>query len=582
MLPHISIDLMLNNMKMLLDAKQYESAETLGNFIISTPSLVKGAAAGSAVTNQMILALTMFADAMFNQGQHLRACKYYKAAFEMLAKLISPSSHTSLFSQAASKQPQITASLRATEYELRYKMALCHVQTKRIPLAISHLEIIPIANRTLAIHLTLAKLYRETMREKTKDTITCYKEALRLCPLCIEAINALKELGEDPEAILQPVLNKQNFPNTNIDSSWIPALAQSTIELKRNQPQKSLFILKKLEAKFTGNLYLLERLAMAYLYNDEPSIVNTTDTFKKIRTIDPLYVGSMDVYCSILKRRQLPVELNKVCSELVNAYPQSPESWTSAAMYYYLKETNEKAVECVERALSIDESHTQAHSLKGEIYLSIDEPRIALPSLERAFALSKNILTARDLVRCHLFLNQLNEALAVAKAIHRLSPDYSKSKALVGMVLANQPEERDQARKILQEALVLSPFCIDSVLTMSKLNLVEGKAQDAIDLIQRQLDNQETDLMHTEMANIYMEMGSEDVYDKAIHHFNQALEINGSYEGALTGLHRLELLRKGLDPDQIDEGIDGEDLELQEDDELDDEENLVDDMDDMA
>eukprot|EP01133_Synstelium_polycarpum_P013339 gene13339-15688_t len=498
----------------------------------------------------------MFADSIYGQRQYIRALKYYKSAVELVIKAPSPA--------------------KVAEYDIRYKMALCYVNARKPSLAISHLEVIPANVRTLAMHLTLGRLYKESGGPgRDRSAIKCFQAALLLCPLCIEAVIAIKELDEDPEPTIAMNLKSSHTANATIDSSWITLVAQAQVELKRNQPQKSLFILKRLEQKFSGNLYLIERLALSYLFSDEPSIINTINTFQKLRQIDAYYIGSMDVYCALLKRRQLQYELNKVCHEMVNASPHCPESWTSVALYYYLRDNNEKALENVDRAISIRETHAYAHSLRGEIFLALEEPKDALPSLERAFQLSKNILTARELVRCHLFLNQLGEALAVAQAIHRMSPDYSKSMALVGMVLANQPEERGKARKILQEALALAPYCIDSILTLSKLDLVEGKTQEAIDLLQKQLEYQETDLMHTEMANIYV---TKLMYDDAMRHYNAALEINPQYDAAKTGLDRLIMLIKGIDPDQED--IDDEDV-LDDDDVLDEEDEEDEDLDDI-
>ncbi|EGG23365.1 anaphase promoting complex subunit 7 [Cavenderia fasciculata] len=570
-------------MKMLLDVRQFTSAELLGNFIVSLPLLSTNniTLAFSNQNNQLVQwiyqALIMFADSIYGQSQYLRALKYYKNALDIVIKAINQSA-----SQASSLHQQQPAAvgnnlfgtnshfpkslmdikqLKSIEYDLRYKIALCFINTKKINLAISYLESIPNTSRSLDINLTMARLYKDMSgvgKERTKDAILCFKEVLRICPLCIEATIAIKELGEDPELFLTQVLHKQPISNANIDSSWIPALALSQFELKRNQPQK--------------------KLALSYLYHDEPSIINTINTFHKIRQYDSYYTNSMDIYCSLLKRRQLQFELNKVCHDLLNTNSGAPESWTSVALYYFLKENNEKAMECVDRAISLRETHPFSHSLKGEIYLSLEDPKSALPWLDRAFQLSKNILTARELVRCHLFLNQINEALMVAQAIHRMSPEYSKSMSLVGMVLANQPEERPRARKILSEALVLSPHCIDTVLTLSKLNMVEGKLQEALDLIQKQLEYQETDLMHTEMANIYV---TKENYEDAMRHYNSALEINHQYEPAIRGLHRLELIMKGIDPDQEEEEL--EDDEEIDEDELDEddmeEEDIIEDMD---
>ncbi|KAK5582307.1 hypothetical protein RB653_003890 [Dictyostelium firmibasis] len=565
-LPMVSVELMINNLKMLVESKQYSSAEFLGNFVISIPNPQK-------TPLQNIISFSLFGDSLFGKNEFVRSLKYFKQSLDILFKVYNNPNSINNNKQSDFDNKQF-------EYELKYKISLCYIKINRNNLAISYLESIPFNSRGLDANLTIAKLYKDLGKEKSKECIISYKEVLKLCPLCLDAINALKEMGENLDQVLVPSINKfqqknSNFNNNNIiDLSWISLLSTSQYEMKRNQPEKSLILLKKVESKFSTNLHVLEKLALSYLYHDEPSIINTFNIFQKIRLLDPYYVGSMDIFCSLLKRRSLQFELNKVCNDLVASNPYCAETWTSVALFYFLKENVEKSLENVDRAISIKESHEFAHSLKGEILLSLDEPREALPSLERAFQLSKNILTARELVRCHLILNQMKEALIVAETINFLSPDYSKTMALLGMVLANQPEEREEARKILTKALALSPHCTDTVLTLSKLNVVEGRFQEAIDILNNQLEYQETDLMHTEIAGVYL---TKDYHEEAMIHYNSALEINPQYEPASRGIARLELIMKGIDPDQE---LDQENEEDQEEEEEEEEEGEGEDDDD--
>ncbi|KAN0022387.1 hypothetical protein ACTFIU_004568 [Dictyostelium citrinum] len=540
-LPMVSVELMISNLRILVESKQYSSAEFLGNFVISIPNQQK-------TPHQNLISFSLFADSLFGKNEFVRSLKYYKQSLDILFKVYNnPNNNNNI-----NNNKQQDFDNKQFEYELKYKISLCYIKINRNNLAISYLESIPFNSRGLDSHLTIARLYKDLGKEKSKECIISYKEVIKLCPLCLEAINALKEMGENLDQVLIPSINKFQQKNNNnsnnvIDLSWISLLSMSQYEMKRNQPEKSLILLKKVESKFSTNLYVLEKLALSYLYHDEPSIINTFNIFQKIRLLDPYYIGSMDIFCSLLKRRSLQFELNKVCNDLVASNPYCAETWTSVALFYFLKENVEKSLENVDRAISIKESHEFAHSLKGEILLSLDEPREALPSLERAFQLSKNILTARELVRCHLILNQMKEALVVAETINNLSPDYSKTMALLGMVLANQPEEREEARKILTKALALSPHCTDTVLTLSKLNVVEGRFQEAIDILNNQLEYQETDLMHTEIAGVYL---TKDYHEEAMIHYNSALEINPQYEPASRGIARLELIMKGIDPDQ--------------------------------
>ncbi|EGC36206.1 hypothetical protein DICPUDRAFT_151347 [Dictyostelium purpureum] len=575
---NVSVEFMISNLKLLVDSKQYQSAELLGNFIISIPNTQKTA-------HNNIVSFSLFADTLFGKNEFIRSLKYYKQCLDVLFKVYN--------NPNLKEKELLLSSIPSTfdskqfEYDLKYKISICYNKISRHSLALSYLESIPFGSRNFEVHLTISRLYKELGKEKTRECIISLKEALKICPLCIEAIDLLKEIGENVESILVPSISiyqqqminnsnkniKKNIESENIiDLSWISLLSMSQMEMKKNSPEKSISLLKKIESKYSTNLYVLEKLALAYLYHDEPSIVNTFNIFQKIRILDPYYVSSMDVFCSLLKRRGLPLELNKVCNDLVTANPNSAETWTSVSLLYFFKENIEKSIENVDRAISINESHEFAHSLRGEILLSLDEPREALPSLERAFQLSKNILTARELVRCHLILNQMREALFVAETINQLSPECSKTMALLGMVLANQPEEREKARKILSKALSLSPHCTDTVLTLSKLNVVEGRFQEAVDILNNQLEYQETDLMHTEIATVYL---TKDMHEEAMIHFNSALEINPQYEPASRGLARLEMIMKGIDPDQESiEETDDQEENVEDEDEVEDEEYI--------
>ena len=64
---------------------------------------------------------------------------------------------------------------------------------------------------------------------------------------------------------------------------------------------------------------------------------------QQIRNLDPLCVTSMDTYAAILKAQGNLIELNKLCTSLYNSCDKRPETWTTMAIYYELKEDKPKA-----------------------------------------------------------------------------------------------------------------------------------------------------------------------------------------------------------------------------------------------
>lgn len=69
----------------------------------------------------------------------------------------------------------------------------------------------------------------------------------------------------------------------------------------------------------------------------------------KIRSQDPLYVRSMDIYGQILLSEGKAMELNKLANDLLHADQYSPESWAVMAQYCELKSLKQDAAVFIDK-----------------------------------------------------------------------------------------------------------------------------------------------------------------------------------------------------------------------------------------
>lgn len=93
------------------------------------------------------------------------------------------------------------------ETETRYRLAKCHQDLAETSQAISVLQALPAKARTPKVNLFLAKLIQIFGGTNGAEAILNYKEVLRECPMALEAIDALLELGVDGIEVNSLVVN---------------------------------------------------------------------------------------------------------------------------------------------------------------------------------------------------------------------------------------------------------------------------------------------------------------------------------------------------------------------------------------
>ncbi|CAM8972393.1 hypothetical protein QQ045_030314 [Rhodiola kirilowii] len=546
----------------LLDNGLYESAQTLGCFLLSSSS-------PNAEVNPQLKAesMVLMGDAQYQEREFRRAIHVYRQAlhlYKTIPKQIS-STRSSLSTLNRSSSPSNAITSVMNENEVKFKIASSHCKINETRAALVEMEGIPAKARNLQMNLLLGRLYRSTRHNRS--AVACYKDCLRYCPFIFEAITALAELGCSAKDIVslfpQTPMRNGRPSNDCFDSTrWLQRYVEALCCISSNDYRGGLELFAELLQRFPNNVHLLLEVAKveAIIGKNDDAIMN----FEKARSIDPYVVTYMDEYAMLLKLKSEYMKLNRLVHDLLNIDPTRPEVFVALSVLWEIKDER-GALTYVEKSIRVDERHIPGYIVKGNLLLSTNRPEAAVVAFKGAQELRPDLRSYQGLVRSYLALSKVKEALSAARDVVKAMPHSAKATKLVGDVYASHPTSRDKAKKYYESALRLEPSYLGAALALAELHIMEGRLDDAVSLLLRYLKDYTDDSLHAKLAQVY---AAKNMPQAALLHYQSALRLNPQNDAAKKGLERLEKLMKGLDPDapEEDEENDVDDADIDQDD----------------
>jgi anaphase-promoting complex subunit 7 len=126
----------------------------------------------------------------------------------------------------------------------------------------------------------------------------------------------------------------------------------------------------------------------------------------------------------------------------------------------------------------------------------------------------------RGIIHCYLALQRTREAVNIAaNALHHLGQT-PRILTLYASVLLKDPAQTLKGRSYLEKALSLDPSYTPAVFMLVDAYEQSGQRAKAIEILEKQIDNQPTNKLHHTLADLLVKSGEP---EKALEHYTTAL-----------------------------------------------------------
>ncbi|KAF9162995.1 Anaphase-promoting complex subunit 7 [Actinomortierella ambigua] len=302
----------------------------------------------------------------------------------------------------------------------------------------------------------------------------------RKYPVAIEAHLNLLRLRLPLDTVLQLI------PDTCREKPWMTKYLTGMDAIFSLKYQAARAQFESLNASYPSNVDILLKLAYCHFWQGE-----TVDAYMKylaVQKVDRYVTEDLHLFATALQELEKPSELSSLVVDLMQYETKQAETWVVLSIHCLVSREPARALQSVNRALSIDREHAGAHRIRGQL-LSSTDPKEAIFSFRESLRLQKNIFSYEGLVSTYLAVGRRIEALATAKEARRELPQSARVLALYGTTLFHAggssgsgydqhdnplhhqdhhhhpPSEAtpEHALQVLQEAYALDRTCSEAV-----------------------------------------------------------------------------------------------------------------------
>lgn len=399
--------------------------------------------------------------------------------------------------------------------------------------------------------------------------------------------------GETPDASAGAVSVPGDADAAANATRWMWHLAEGHASLAGGDAEAAVAHFTTLDRSFEDNHHVVLSLARSETLHERA--IEAKRLYARCRDVDPHAVDGMDGYAELLYTHfadddrgyagairshaadadaymggfgvlstgfGFPGEtgpsagLARLARDLSTTDSDRPESWAASAMYWSSKGDSTRALDHAERALRADDRHAGAHAVKGHVCLSLRRADAAVSAFRRAAALAPSVVCYAGLVAGYILQRRLKEAMGAAKEAVRIAPNSAKALALLGDVHRQSGDGVDRARKAYEQSLRADSSDAGVTLSLADMLVELGRADEAQKLLRRHMETHAAKSVRARVA-LHCKLGTTlsrtRALADALGQFQAALAEDPDSQEARRGLHRVERLMKGQDPDAPDE-----------------------------
>nr|CAD7449488.1 unnamed protein product [Timema bartmani]CAD7460693.1 unnamed protein product [Timema tahoe] len=419
------------------------------------------------------------------------------------------------------------------EIDIKYQIHACHVSLKQYNQAIMVLQSIPCKQRNAKINMALGKLYQQAGMERS--AITCFKEVLKETPLALDAIEGLLSLGVKGVEVHSLVMETASvLAGMEWFSLWIKAHANLHC---REYPQ-AIATFNQLDnrAILRDNVSVLVALGECYYFYGDYK--NAIMILQRAQMLDPYLTRGLDVLAALLHKENHSKELEKLVPPSLTVTEYTAEAWVAIAYFLFNSKKTCRAAYFAQKACFLSPRNVEALILKGAILFDLKQYQESVIHFREAMQISPyRYEPHKGLVDNYIALRKNREALTIASNACKQLGQTARTLTLYGGILMTDPMGVCKAKSLLEKALSHDETYLPAVYLLAGVYEQEMNLKAAIALLQKQVEILPTCKLHQMLGDLLLREREE---EKALHHYNIALNLEPNNRRALEGLHRID------------------------------------------
>lgn len=211
--------------------------------------------------------------------------------------------------------------------------------------------------------------------------------------------------------------------------------------------------------------------------------------FTNLRRLQPTRLKDLEIFSTLLWHLEDKVKLSNLSSELLEMYPNSPETWCILGNYFSLQKNHDQSIKALEKSTHLDPRFAYAYTLLGHEFANNESFDIAKTYYRKALACDPQHYNAYyGLGSCASQLGKFEEALLYFEKARMINPVNVVLICCCGTEL-EKLKHNEMALKYYEMACKLGPKSVlakyrraELLFTMNRYSVALGQFEELIKL----------------------------------------------------------------------------------------------------
>ncbi|XP_043659698.1 anaphase-promoting complex subunit 7 [Drosophila teissieri] len=425
--------------------------------------------------------------------------------------------------------------------EQRRRAAECYREIGNHSMAVSTLLQVPAKLRSPRINFMLARLQHHGSGygySNKSEALFGYKEVLRECPMALQVIEALLDLGVDGNEVNSLVMHAATVPG-NFDwlSTWIKALAQM-FDCKHLDAARTFQRLQD-TTMLRCNEYLMMAMGRCLYYHG--NYIQAEQLFASAISANPDNVEAIAMLAVVRSQEggHGSMDMDRLYAQVTSEVKYSASHWFVHAQLMYDSGKFERGLNFVDQCLNLEPRHHEALILRGRLFISLERHKEAAEAFRTAqTVIPHRFEVYRGLFHSYLAQKRFKEAHTMCNWTLHIFKNSPRSLTMFGRTLFHSPDPkiRKTARKFAEKSLKIDPNYTPAVALMADICQVEGAPKASIKLLEDHVSLFPQANLFTHLGDI-LRIQKEPI--KALEYYYKALGKDPKCERTLRGISLL-------------------------------------------